>query len=502
MIAHGNGHDCEGQTNTLRRRLLASFALAPIVGSSASLYSGTADASTQPEPANLFAQPFSAQSLWNARPLRPVLGSIGIPAANNRAYLEQGRFSSRVFAASQSDPMVKIAGAQDSRGVWVADELRHREVEIPHFPADTQPATGSDGHCEIHDPESGLIHSLYGMKYDAGAQLWRAKKYTVVSAAGSGWGSPERPDGPRAAGVSTAGGLLRIHEAMSLEVSHALAVAADASALRSGPLFPATLQDRDGEKRYAGPLAMGTLLMLPQDFDEAGLAYPHARAIALALKKYGARLVDQTVGTFAFYGEIGSQWSQSRNAFGVWSTEWQRDLTQIRDALRAVVSADGWIDASGARFTPPAWSDMNLLSMRGPWTLPNGTAAPDCTFDTVSRMLLLPACEQPLTIRKLIYPRDDATSAAWFKWQDAMRWYVNPQAASTYRIAAYGTGECAASFEIRTGDGSQHLSSTRSLAPSEKDEIAIPRDGAPLCVVHVLKPPGPPAAIRLEVLKA
>ncbi|SOF00028.1 hypothetical protein SAMN05446635_8081 [Burkholderia sp. OK233] len=489
------------KTNMFRRRVAKSIAIAPMIGGFASL-SGVAHAQPQPKSVDLFEKPFSPRSLWNARPLNPVLGNTAIPATINRAYLEHGPFSSRVFEATSSDPAISIAGAQDAHGPWVSDELRHRNVVIPHFPADTKPATGTDGHCEIHDRVSGLIHSLYGMKYDANARMWRAKKYAVVQAGGSGWGSPERPDGPRAAGVSTAGGMLRIHEAELFELSHAIAVAADANVLRSGPMFPATLEDRDGGMRYTGPFAMGTLLMLPRDFDEASLAFPHARAIARTLKTFGARLVDQTVGTFAFYGEIGSAWSQSRNGTGAWNGGWETDLTRIRDALRPVMSVEGWLDANGARFAPTAWSDMNLLSMRGPWTFANGTGRPDCEFDTASGLLMLPACDQPLLCRKLLYLRDDASPAGWFKWQDAMRWYTNPQAGSVYRIIASGTGECEASFEIRTGDGAQRLGATRSLRPSETDLISIPRDGAPLCVVHVLKHPGPAAAIRLEVLKA
>jgi hypothetical protein len=267
-------------------------------------------------------------------------------------------------------------------------------------------------------------------------------------------------------------------------------------------MFPATLEDSDGGKRYTGQFAMGTLLMLPTDFDELNLAFPHARAIARTLKTFGARLVDQTVGTFAFYGEIGGAWSQSRNRAGAWESRWETDLTRIRDALRPVISVGGWLDANGVRFVPKAWSDINLLSMRGPWTLANGSDGADCEFDTVSGLLILPACDRPLIFRKLLYLREDALPAGWFKWESAMRWYTNPQAGSVYRIVASGAGECEASFEIRTRDAARSLTATRSLRPGEVDSITVPADGSPLCAVHVLKLPGPAAAIRLEVLKA
>lgn len=494
-----------------RRRVLTAVAAASCASVAGTLGAlGAPSAAVAASGAQPAASLFSAQSLWNARPVNPRLGGTSIPADRNRAYLEQGAFGSRVFDGLSTDAAMTIAGATGNDGVWVSDELRKRPVVIPHFPAATLPATGSDGHCEIHDRTTNLIHSLYGLKYDTAARTWRAKKYTVTDAAGTGWGTPERPDGPRAAGVSTAGGLLRIHEAETLRVAHALAVALDASGLRSGPVYPATLEDRDGLTRYRGPIRLGTLLMLPHDFDESTLTMPHARAIAATLKTYGARVVDQTVGTFAIYGEIGSDWSQSTGTGGKWVASWQADLTRIRDTLREVAAADGWLDANGNAFEPRPWAEMNLLSMRGPWavtggaspaTAPAAVAQAQAGFDTVRGMFVLPAGDRPLAYRKLLYLRDDATPGGWFRWQDAMRWYVNPAPRATYRIAASGFGEVAASVEIRTRDGAKSLVATRQLAIGESDQLRVPDDGAQLTAIHVSKPAGAAAGIRLDFVR-
>ncbi|WP_109477838.1 hypothetical protein [Paraburkholderia sp. C35] len=485
--------------NLRRRRVSACLAAAPFAVAMEHVAAIASPANEQRECG--FERPFSARSMWNARPLNPVLGTAAIPANGNRAYLEQGKYGSRLFRATSSDAPVVIGGAVDSDGPWVSDELRHRPVLIPRFPADTQPAAGTDGHCEIYDDADGRLHSFYGLAYDRTSQQWRAKKYCVSDATGSGWGSPSRPDGTRASGVSTAGGLLRIHEAEALVLRHALAVAADANTLRSGPAFPATLEDSDGRRRYTGRFPMGTLFMLPPDFEETSLVSSHARVIAGALKTYGARLVDQTVGTFAFYGEIGGAWSQSVSGGVKWNTAWAEDLTRVRDALRQVTSQDGWIDANGVAFRPESWSDMNLLSMRGPWQCTGGTATHDAGFDTDSGLFVFPECSTGSTYRKLLYQRDDTKPDGWFRWQNAMRWYVNPQPGDAYMIRASGFGECSATIDIRSADGARSIRAIKPLRVGETALIEMPPEGAQLTMVYVAKPPGPAAGIRLEWIR-
>jgi hypothetical protein len=425
------------------------------------------------------------------------LGFDPIPAANNKAYLNQDKYSTRVFNAKITDESVVIYGRDNQSGPWVSDEVRHRNVLISHFPTNTVPASGTDGHCEIVDPASGLLHSFFRLIFDTKTRVWQATKYTAAALDDSGWGTPSAPDGPRAAGVSTAGGLLRIHEVGLETLSHVLAIGTHANVFRSGPQFPATLQDRNGPASYSGDFPMGTLFMLPGEFHVESLTWPNARTIAHTLKSFGARLVDQTVGTFAFYGEIGGGWSQAAEQ-GRWQSSWERDLVRIRDGLRAVTSVSGWLDANGERFTPTPWEKMNLLSMRGPWVLHGGIELSGSGFETTEKMFLFPESTAPVAYRKTIYWRDDHSQEPWFQWMDG-RWYTNPQPGATYRLRAKGFGDANGSLAIRPKERSKHTVLVDALYPGQASIFRSPPDEWSETEILVWKQAGPPAGIRLEL---
>ncbi|MGY4626714.1 hypothetical protein [Bradyrhizobium sp. USDA 4486] len=436
-----------------------------------------------------FERPYDAQSLWNARPIDPQLGTDAIPADHNNAYLEQSKYSSKLYRATASDGPVVVQGRNGANGMWVADELRTRNVTIPHFPAGTVPASGSDGHCEIFDEPSGLVHSFYGLIFDSEANVWRASKYTVTSIDGTGWGSPACPDGPRASGTPSTSGLLRAHELGRDVVPHALAVAAHANVFRSGPIFPATLEDRDGGNHYSGRFAMGTLFMLPPDFDAEQLNWPNTRAIARTLKLYGARLIDQTQNTFSFGGEMDGGWSPPD-----WRRTWAQDLTKMRDSLRPVVSVSRWLDANGVEFAPKSWEQMNLLSMRGPWTKTEGGANIDAGYETSSKMFLFPELTAPLAYRKSILVRNDRARDPWFQWTGGA-WYINPLPDHEYRLRVEGFGEATAAFMIRTSDGVPIAMS--DMRPGQETRIRWPDPASSLASISVRAPSGPPSGIRL-----
>src|SRR4051794_39063268 len=108
-----------------------------------------------------FEHLFNSQSLWNARPIDPVLGKAAIPQQDNVPYLEQGKYGTKLFRATASDGPITVRGLNNVAGIWVSDELRTRPVVVPHFPENVVPATGLDGHCEILDETTGIIHSFY-----------------------------------------------------------------------------------------------------------------------------------------------------------------------------------------------------------------------------------------------------------------------------------------------------------------------------------------------------
>jgi hypothetical protein len=443
-----------------------------------------------------FERPFGAQSLWNARPIDPLLGNEGIPAVNNNAYLEQSQYSSKLYRARASDGPAEVQGRDNPSGVWVADELQLRNVLIPHFPEETVPAAGSDGHCEIFDETTGLVHSFYRLIFDVGSKVWRASKYTVGAITSTGWGSPECPDGPRASATPSTSGLLRAHELGSEFVPHALAVAAHANVFRSGPVFPATLEDRNGPARYSGAFPMGTLFMLPTDFEADRLNWPNSRAIARTLKLYGARLIDQTQRTFSFGGEMNGGWSQAVGPGNIWRNSWAQDLTKIRDGLRPVVSVSRWLDANGKEFVPQPWERMNLLSMRGPWRSQGEmSGSVGGRYDTTSKLFLFPELRVPVSYRKMVPLRDDTKAEPWFQWTNG-GWYRNPIPNHQYRLRAEGIGNASATFEIRPADGKRNLVSISDMRPGEESQIIWPAEGYWTSLV-IQGFPGPPAGIRL-----
>ena len=445
-----------------------------------------------------FERLFNSQSLWNARPIDPVLGTATIPQSDNVPYLEQGKYSTKLFRATASDGPVTVRGLNDVSGIWVSDELRTRPVVVPHLPDNVVPATGVDGHCEILDETTGIIHSFYQLSFDKKSKVWKAGKYTVSSVRGTGWGSPAHPDGPRASGTPSNSGILRAHEIESAILPHAIAISAHANVLKSGPAYPATLQDLAGLREYSGAFPMGTLFMLPSDFDPDKLSWPNARAIARTLKVYGGRLIDVTSKTFAFTGEIGGQWSQAVDRNNAWQSSWAWDLALIRDQLRPVISTSGWLDAEGAAFTPVPWEHMNLLSMRGPWMMQQG--GPDeqvSGFDTISDLFLFPETQRSIAYEKAVRSRDKSGNNPWFQWMEGC-WYINPQPGQQYRVKAAGFGHATGGLEIRSRDGGDALASVSDLKIGEEAGITWPERPS-TTKVSVRARPGPPSGIRLEL---
>lgn len=427
----------------------------------------------KPAPPVPVAALFSAQSMWNARPVNPVLGKDTIPAQT--PWIEEAAYGSKIFRAKAGDGPVTVTVAD------IANQLDGGTVTIPRFPAATMPATGQDGHCEILDGDT--LHSFFQLRQIAGK--WTAQKYARTSATGSGFGTVTNPDNVRAAGCSTAGGLLLASELGLDIVPHALAIGVDKNALLAGPVFPATLQDIAGG--YTGKFPMGALLMLPASFNVDALATPQCKAIARTLKTFGGYIVDATVGSMNIYAEIGSGWNSSpRDA---------ADLVAIKAALRPVTSVAGWKDRDGKPFTPTPFRSMNLLSMRGPWEGYSGSKTFG-RYDAASDLLQAEATTDARTIRQLLWMHDEANR---FEWKQ-QKWNLNPEPGVKYIVTAFGTGAITAT--LATSVNWKRTSSTPKLAPGQSAPFTWPTDTATVAEVFVDKAPGPVASIRLELVKA
>lgn len=401
-----------------------------------------------------FLKLFAADSPWNSRPIEPVLGDAQIPTSTFFPAIQEGIYSTAAYQGRPTDPTVSVRSIPGSRGMWNADAEQYQDsVQIPHWPGDTLPASGGDGHADIVDTESGVVHSFWQLKRVDGQ--WQAAQYAWSRLNGRGWGDPAHyMQGARSAGVPTSGGLIRKHEVNDGDTMyrHALAMSLTYNGLSPSPtyVFPATASDNTAATTNTGSIPMGSLLMLPDNFDVSSIANPHVRKVAETLKRYGAYVVDRNRGTpFVIYVEIGSGFSL-HNAQGKWDDAVGRDLHRIREQLRPVASAVAWIDGNGQRFKPT--QRLNLLSMRGPWQVVSGSQPGQ--YDTWRQAMVFDA-------------RDEATTMVntWTNVFSHLSWAA-PQAGQAYKLTARTTGGATLRLSLRSCD--------KAEAPFDSQEL---RDG-------------------------
>jgi len=318
-----------------------------------------------------FLKPFAADSLWNSRPVSPTFSDDVIPTSDYYPLITNSSYSTGIFLASPNDPPVTVTGPTGSNSIKIVDEEAFHDITIPHWPAATKPAPGGDAHADIADPTTGIIHSFWGLAQQDGK--WTARLYAWTRLDGRGWPDPAHYyQGARATGIPAAAGLIRTHEAAAKPdfYPHALAMSLTFNALAANPayVFPSTSADAHAAKLNTGNIPEGALMMLPPSFDTSKITNDELRRIAETLKRYGAYVVDANRGTpFAIYAEIGSTANPAPNG---WNATVGNELQTIRAALRRVTGTSGWIDGNGKSFTPN--QNLNLLSMRGAWTMQSG----------------------------------------------------------------------------------------------------------------------------------
>lgn len=373
-----------------------------------------------------YQQPFAANSLWNSRPVEPTFAGDVIPTSSYYPSISTGAYSTGIFLAAANDGPVTVKGPSGKKGLLNADDETYHDVTIPRWPASAAPASGSDGHADIVDPVTGIIHSFWQLKKE-GTQ-WVATQYAWTRLDGSGWPEPGHYyQGARATGVPAAGGLMRIHEVADRSAPyypHALCLSLTTNGLSANPtyVFPATTADWNAATVNTGAFPEGSLLMLPPSFDTAQITDADLRKVAETLKRFGAYVVDTNVGTpFSIYAEIGSDINLHRNG---WNTDNANQLQLIRANLRRVTGAKGWIDGNGNAFTPE--KNLNLLSMRGNWTLQSGTVAG--AYQSWEQAVVFPATTTPSQV--VNYNSNNLHPVSW----------ALPTAGVSYKLTARTTG--------------------------------------------------------------
>lgn len=353
-----------------------------------------------------FEKPFAATSLWNSKPVNPVLSSFVIPAcyrvgaaktSQNKFYVDitAGNYSSGIFKALPTDAPLTVYKQDNSVSLYDKDADEYLpSITIPHWPANAIGAEGTDGHCDIIDEESKVIHSFWILKKNTLGQF-TARQYTWAPLDGSGWGTGAHYYiGSRAAGVATCAGMIRKHEIDDGKemYEHALACSLDYTGLASSPAYcsPATSSDWNPQTN-SGAIPQGALIMLPQSYDTSRLdRWPTVKKVAETLKVYGARVVDRNENTpLTIYVEKDAGWKWHPS--GVWDNALANELEYIREQIRQVASVDGYTNALGKPCNT-VMTGENMLSMRGPWFVPgNGDKIVKGLFSSINQRLELPA---------------------------------------------------------------------------------------------------------------
>lgn len=340
-----------------------------------------------------FLRPFAASSLWNAKPVNPTFTDIGIPINEYYPLIAAGKFSTGVFEALTTDKPLTVY--KDPTLGYIRDtdaEENKGSVTIPRWPTSAVPATGGDGHCDVVDTVTGIVHSFWQLKKQTNG-TWTAASYNWTYINGSGWGDPAHYfQGARAAAVPPIGGLIRKHEVNDGKAmyNHVLAMSLAFNGLSPDPayVYPATSADSGAAYLNSGKIPEGGLVMLAPSFDINILKNAELKKVANTLKTYGAYVVDQNIGTpFAMYVENGAGYDLYKNG---WDQTVADELQKIRAAMK-LVNATNFIGGDGKTIVRD--TNPNLMSMRGIWTVVTGTAATKPVYDTWKQALVFQATD-------------------------------------------------------------------------------------------------------------
>jgi len=429
----------------------------------------SASASGQPAAFGSYLRPYAATSLWNARPVNPAFGTFVIPRSRYFPTVASGAYSTGVFLASTTDKPMTIVGpgSTDAHTVGVADPDNgaKRVITLPRWPAGVLPASGTDGHADIVDPVTQIIHSFWQLKQKDGR--WTAALYSWSKLSGNGWGDPAHYyQGARAVGIPASAGLIRKHEIKDglAAYPHALAMSLTNNGLANGVsspayIFPATSADNTAAAN-SGAIPQGALIMLPRSFDSSEITNPDLKKIVETLKLYGAYVVDANTGTpFVIYVENDA-------GFNLMPTGWDgkvaSQLDQIRASLRQVTAVQGWIDGNGnsANAAIKAQQNTNILSMRGPWSRQSGTGT--AAYDTVGqRFVFEPASGKTVYV--------NASNAGLTR----VTWAKPPEGAQV-ELSVSATG--GATLRLQVSSNGVVTEETKDLGNGQSRRFAWPAD--------------------------
>ena len=246
-------------------------------------------------------------------------------------------YDPRGEAEVQRAPLVRSGDLSPMR--WVDSLSLSAAKLVPDLDAGTLRA-GARADITVIDPERRYVHEMWHASRKK-SDVIVAEGYSKNDLHGSGVGE----GGERAYGGSAIAGLVRRRE-LSMGIRHALAMALPRTHLKLGPIWPATKQDDGAETTYRGTIPMGQLVTLAPktNIGQLGLS-PEGRAVAEALRDYGAYVVDAS-SDLTLYAEPSAEPDLTRL---------RQDLPKLRMLLRCVQNASREaVGGPGTRLAPSA----------------------------------------------------------------------------------------------------------------------------------------------------
>lgn len=406
-----------------------------------------------------YRMPFSVSSLWNIRPTKVMLGGFPIPTSDYFPLVGTGQYSTAAFEAKPTDLAVTVYPPAGGSGVWHPD--MHSSVPfitIPHWPAETVPASGTDGHADIVDDKNGIIHSFWQLKKTDGR--WTATQYAWSRLDGRGWGDGVHYfQGARAAGLPPLAGLIRKHEINdgASQYFHALAMSMTFNGMSGVQqyVFPATSGDTTFREN-TGYFPTGALMMLPPTFDETKITNADLKKVVKTLKTYGAYVVDRNHGTpFYIYVENGTDYTLHR---GGWSSASGNELQKVRAELRQVMYARDWVNMFGQPVTRVP--EIGILTMRGTWR-PIIAGTPQPRYESMTQSVVYGPTDRA-------YAAEMASdrSLSHVNWAKAVRGQLYE-----FKVAATGGGKA----YLRYWGGGAEQFNTRALGDGQSFRFVWPQ---------------------------
>ncbi|MGW7381091.1 hypothetical protein [Streptomyces sp. NPDC054794] len=260
----------------------------------------------------------SADSIWrrkvNSLPVHPkssaYVMSIGA-SSHVHPDFGSGEWDGKPFGIPITE--LKSGQAPVSVSFHYADESDRGPYPIPpNARIEGGPRGGGDRHVIAWDKSACKVYELYDA-HRRSNRHWTAQSGAIFNL----WSDKLRPQGwtsADAAGLPILPGLARYDEASTGTITHALRITVPRS--QSAHLWPARHDASDSSNRSLPP--MGLRLRLKASTNISGLP-PQARAVAQALKTYGAIVADN-----------GSAWYISGTQDTRWNNEQLNALKNLR----------------------------------------------------------------------------------------------------------------------------------------------------------------------------